>query len=77
MKRPAQHTKATRAECQRAVDAANARGRADWGARWAPDMLPCDSPCALCLSKVAAVEALAEDAVREMMSASVADLVSA
>jgi hypothetical protein len=71
MSKPPRHTEATRAECQRAVDAANAAGRQTWGSRWAPDMLGCDTPCKLCLSKVAATEALAKEAVREMLSASV------
>ncbi len=43
-----QHTPATYALCRRKVDEANRLGRADWGHRWAPDMVPCDAPCSLC-----------------------------
>ncbi len=47
------HSPATRALCAEKVATANARGRANWGSEWAPDILPCDQACERCQAEVA------------------------
>jgi hypothetical protein len=48
MAKPPLHTPESRALCERKAAEANARGRAEYGPRWAPDMMPCDHPCTAC-----------------------------